>query len=559
MTRGSEPADWRWHAGALVLYAGIAWIAIVHGHSLTGEIAGWGSDPYDFIWTLAWWPWAIAHGLNPLYCHLMWQPVGVCLMWVASLPMLSLLGLPLILLSGPVLTYNAWIVAAPVLSAWFAYRLCLRLAKDPVAAIIGGYLFGFSSYEMAQDTAALNLSVTFLVPALLLVILSRLDGEIDRVRTVVLACLILVCQFLIGNEVFTSIFLFGGIAWLLALAYLPARRPALWRLLVDGLATGPFVAILLAPFLVSMFSHYHYLNLPAAWPYYFCADALNFFLPGTQNILYPLVAAAIPHFKGGVAEVDAYLGLPLLAVVALYVRGNGHAGGGRLLAVMFLGLVVLSLGPALWVANRYTGIPLPGLILVHVPVLSLMLPARFALFVSLVAAIMAALWLAEPALAGQKRRRLVLGALACLVLLPRPTPWLQIPNARFFEPGEVRRVLGDQPRIMILPFSIRGPSSYWQVESGFDFIQTGGYVGFPPRAMQHYAAVGELFGGDVDDVVASDVGAFAEATGTQFIVAGPGTQAALLAKIDQLHWPRRAVDDVVVYTVPDGGAGAPRD
>ncbi len=544
-----------WHVAAFGVYAAVAVIFIDHGRSLTGGVAGYGSDPFDFIWTLAWWPWAIAHHLNPLHSSLLWQPLGVYTLWVASLPLLSLLGLPFTLLSGPVLTFNVWILIAPVLSAWFAYRLCLRVSGDPAAAMLGGYVFGFSSYEMAQDVASLNLSVTFLLPALLLVILRRLDDDISRARTVVLAGVILVCQFLIGSEVFTSFFFFGGIAWLLALYYLPARRQVLRRLLVDGLVTGPFVAVVLSPCLVSMFSHFHYLNLPAAWPYYFTADLLNLVVPGRENFFFPVFGRLAANFHGDVAEVDAYLGLPLIAVVVLYARRHGAAGDGRFLIVMFLSLLVLSFGPLLWIGGGYTRLVMPWMVFVHVPVLSFMLPTRFALFVSLVSAVIVALWVADPDATTPRGRRLALGLLACLVLLPRPMPWQKIPYSTFFAPGEVRAQLGPNARIMILPFAIQGPSGYWQTESRFDFIQTGGYVGFPPLAMQKYPAVQELFGGNVDDVVLNDLKAFVQGTNTQYIVAGPGTAPALLAKIDQLNWRRRDVDDVVIYTVPEPDRG----
>lgn len=43
------------------------------------------------------------------------------------------------------------------------------------------------------------------------------------------------------------IFIFGGIAWTLALLYLPERWPALRQHAVDGLLTAPWVLILLSP------------------------------------------------------------------------------------------------------------------------------------------------------------------------------------------------------------------------------------------------------------------------------------------------------------------------
>jgi len=43
------------------------------------------------------------------------------------------------------------------------------------------------------------------------------------------------------------------------------------------------------------------------------------------------------------------------------------------------------------------------------------------------------------------------------------------------------------------------------------------------------------------------------ASRTQYVVAGPGTPAALFAVLGSLRWPERRVDDVTVFTVPADG------
>ena len=274
---------WAWHGAALALYALLAAIFIDHGESLTRNISGHGDDPLSFVWFLDWWPWAITHHIDPLFTNLVWQPLGVDIDWVTSVPLLSLAGWPLTRIS-PVLTYNFFILLGPVLAAFMAYMLCLRITRYPPAAIIGGFLFGFSSYEMSQDTATLNLSFTLCVPALLLIVLLRLDNRLNRLAAILLVGLILICQFLLCIEIFGMIFIFGGIAWALALVYLPERRPSLHRLAVDGLLTAPWVLILLSPFLVHMALHADTVNLPTAWPYYYAADLLNFFIPARNNL-----------------------------------------------------------------------------------------------------------------------------------------------------------------------------------------------------------------------------------------------------------------------------------
>jgi hypothetical protein len=530
---------------ALVLYGLIAAIFMWHGASLTHQLSGTGSDPFDSTWFLSWWPYALTHHLNPFYTRLIWYPSGVSLLWVTSVPLLSLLGWPITAVFGPVVTYNLLIVTAPVFSAWAAYFLCRHLARDFYATLIGGFIFGFSTYETSQSFGALNLTIVFLVPLLLLVVLKRLEGALSRPTAVALAALLLLAQFFICIEIFAMIFVFGGIAWLLALLYLPHRRPVLWRLLADGLWTAPFVALPLVPLLIIMARQYALINHPAAWPYIFVADLLSPFIPTTLNLFgHPFQGV----FKGGVSQENCgYLGLPLLVIMFLFGRRQGKASYGRYCILLLLVCLVCSLGPLLWVAGHCTGIVLPWMVMVHLPLLGSALPARFALFAALVAAIIAAYWLALP---GRRGWHLALGVLACVALLPQPHPWRALPQTKFFAPGRVQQVLGPNPRLLLLPFSINGPSSMWQVQNEFGFSQVGGYLGFPPKPAQSYKAVMELFGDHMgESLVAGDFAAYARGAGAQYIVAGPGANPAELNVIATLGWPTRQLDDVTIITV----------
>jgi hypothetical protein len=163
----------------------------------------------------------------------------------------------------------------------------------------------------------------------------------------------------------------------------------------------------------------------------------------------------------------------------------------------------------------------------------------------------AALWLAVPGTKQARWLRLGLGVLACITLTPRLHPWMNVPESAFFEPGRVQQVLGENPRILILPFAINGPSSFWQQENDFGFTQTGGYLGFPPNAMQHFTAVDKLDGNTVGPDFDADLVAFCSATKTQYIVAGPGTSVALLSMLRDFLWQERKIDDVTIFTVPD--------
>lgn len=533
---------------ALTLYAVLAALIMWHGASLTHQLSGAGSDPYDSTWFLAWWPYAATHHLDPFFTHLIWYPSGVSLLWITSVPLLSLLGWPVTALFGSVVTYNLLIITAPVISAWCAYFLCRHVTRDFWASLTGGFLFGFSTYETSQSIGALNLTIIFCVPLLLLLVLKRLDGELSRPAAVALAALLLLAQFLISIEVFATIFLFGGLAWVLALFYLPPSRPALRRLLVDGLCAAPFVVLPLVPLLIPMARHSGLINHPAAWPYIFVGDPVSLAVPSPRNLFGQPFHGLGTKVGSDSQENCGYLGLPLLAILLLFARASWRQPCGRYACVMLGLLVLCSFGPFLWVAGHFTGIALPWLAVMRLPLLDSALPARFALFTALAASLIAASWLAVP---GRRMGRLVLGLLACIALLPQPHPWRVFEQPAFFAPGRVAQVLGPNPRLLLLPFAINGPSSMWQMQSGFAFTMVGGYLGFPPKPAQAYKAVMELFGDKMGlSLKAADFAAYARAAGAQYVVAGPGADPRELATIATLGWPARQVDDVTILTVP---------
>ena len=182
---GERVKLWRWHLAAFFVYAAFSWIMLDRGASLTGSVLGYGADPELFMWFLAWWPWALTHHALSLHTMLMWQPSGLNLAWTTCIPLLAALALPVTLLGGPLLAFNLLTLAAPVLAACGAYLLSLFEAFEvPMAALIGGWLFGFSSYEAGQSLDHLNLDFTVLVPLVLLVVLRRLAGKMRRPATV---------------------------------------------------------------------------------------------------------------------------------------------------------------------------------------------------------------------------------------------------------------------------------------------------------------------------------------------------------------------------------------
>ena len=246
-------------------------------------------------------------------------------------------------------------------------------------------------------------------------------------------------------------------------------------------------------------------------------------------------------------EQDIYLGLPLLFLIWHFARERGARPYGRLLIACFLVFLLCSFGPRLWIAGHYSAVGLPWMLAVHLPLLNNALPARFALFVSLTAAIIAALWIARPE---GSRARLAFGLVCCVTLLPGSHPWRPIPHSAFFAPGRVEALLGANPRILILPFAINGPSGLLANGKRLRLYPNGRLPGLSPAPMQGYKAVGQMFGNDVQPDFVPEFVRFCQATRTQYVVVGPGANPVMVKAIATLDWPVRKTDDVTIFTVP---------
>ncbi len=99
--------------------------------------------------------WAV-HGLDPFTSRYVWFPLGADLAWDTSVPAASLFALPLMFIGGPVFAFNVLSVTAPSLAAWTMFLLARELTGDWGAALFGGYIFGFSAYELGELLGHLN-------------------------------------------------------------------------------------------------------------------------------------------------------------------------------------------------------------------------------------------------------------------------------------------------------------------------------------------------------------------------------------------------------------------
>jgi hypothetical protein len=491
--------------GALAVYAGIAVAAYLPVLPLSGartQICTCG-DTAQEVWFLAWVPFALAHGHSLFYSNWVLYPSGVNLTDNTSMPLLGLLAAPVTLLAGPVAAYNLVLRAGFALSGFAMFAVLRQLVRRWPAAFAGGLLYGFSPFMTGQ-----GLSHAFLVfapvPPLVLGVLLRVFGgpPVPPRRAGLLLGVLFAAQFFIAAETFAMLALFTVLGVLAALGYRCARDrlphllgTAAWAVPVCAVLIGyPVYFFLAGPRHIA--GPPHPLRGLDAWH----SDLLSAVLP---TRLMRFAPAGLPRVGAvsNLQENGTYLGLPLaLAAVFLGIMGRRRpvtAICGMLAVLSY----ALSLGPRVFVLNRDTGLPGPFTLLLHVPVLQAIEPARFSLFTALFTAVVLATGLdmlcrgtasARAGAAEGPGRRVrgfarpaavaALGAAALAPLLPRwPYPAGRPVIPAFFTSAAVHRIPAGAV-VATFPFPAKrfNQALAWQAVSGMRFRLLGGTTFFVP-------------------------------------------------------------------------------
>ena len=465
----------------------------IFGRAIAGHLGdshfGIGTDPSAFIWSMAWWPYAIRHGLNPLFSDYVWSPHGLNLTWMTAIPAVSLAMWPVTAVAGPVVSYNVICVLAPALAAWSAFLLCRQISGTWWPALVGGYLFGFSAYILGQLAGSHpHMSLVFLVPLAVLLVVKAIEGQISGRTLAAGMTALLVGQFLISVEVFATVTAVGALIALLGYSFAPREI----RLRLNAVSIPVALAYGFSLLIVSPYIHAMLGNDWPSGPIWsmtaYSADLLNFIVPTPTSAIGSLAhvrALAAPFSAYGVAEVDAYVGLPMLAVAASYAWYHWREPLGKILVDSFVISSVLAMGPRLHIDGVDWG-GLPGKILPMLPLLNKALPARLMMLSFLVLGVIAANWLASV-----RRPAIRAGAAWLLILFSFPNPaaaFWTVPNntPSFFTAPTCTQDLRAGETVLVLPFGIRGDSMMWQAQCGMHFRIAGGYTAVVPSSFSDW-------------------------------------------------------------------------
>ena len=332
---------------------------------------------------------------------------------------------------------------------------------------------------LGHEQGHLHLTAVFPVPLVALVVLRYLDRKLDGWGLAWRLAVLIAAQLSFSQEVAFTLTLALVTALLIAFAVVPSRRARLRSLLGPLCGAYALAGALASPLLYFMLSRYQSGSISP--PQLYWADVLSPFVPtGLVAAGGHWTAATAAKLGTNTFETGAYLGVPTLAVVALFAWRWRARPGGRFLVLVFGAAAFGSLGLALRV-DRHRLIPLPSTLLAHLPLFENVLPNRLSMYTALAAAVMVAMWAASSAPLWLRR---TLPALAVLALVPalgsghwKTTP----PQPALFDTARYRGCLQGQT-LLVIPYNDNGNSLLWQAESDFRFKLAEGYVTprFPP-------------------------------------------------------------------------------
>ena len=185
-------------------------------------------------------------------------------------------------------------------------------------------------------------------------------------------------------------------------------------------------------------------------------------------------------------ENGTYVGIPLLAVLVagvVLLRRNRFA---IYCAIMALAGLVLSMGSHLHVDGHETGVPLPFIVLAHLPLLDSSVASRYIGFFWLFAALIFALTLDRvhgiPRLGGRVKSGAVCVLVAVFALLPLVPAWPYASSAATVPSWftSTARTLPTGTTVVVYPSAnpVDSSAMLWQAMSNMTFRMPGGYAVF---------------------------------------------------------------------------------
>ena len=434
----------------------------------------------------------MAHHLNPFYTTYLIAPKGANLMWTIP-PGFGLLLWPLTKTIGLIVTYNLLATLSLAFSAWTAQLALRRFVPGELGPVVGGLFYGFSPYMAAHSLGHVMLTVAVLPPLLLLLLHEALIRQHWR-PAVTGAAIGALLAFQLST--FLEMLAAGAIAAalltiVLAVAFRKLIRERLRYVVVTGgVAVVTFFVLAWYQLRTLLFGKRNLVHVTeyVHTPNVLVSDLFGFVVPSPYNAFAPASLLRVSsHFNATGAEINAYIGVPLLAVVVVIAVRNWRSATVRVACVMTAIMAVLSMGPRFQIEGK-SKFPLPWALIARLPLMGNLLPVRLSVITDLGIALLLAYGIGHRVRPASWQRIAVrLVALLAVVVTLAPSRFLldqlstrvEIPS--YFTSAEVNKIPAGSI-VLVAPWTA-DPSDdlpeVWQAFAHFHFRLASGYAYLP--------------------------------------------------------------------------------
>src|ERR1700683_219303 len=346
-------------------------------------VAGNPNDADFFAWFMRYDATALTHGRLPaLVTAAMNAPQGINVMWNTSMLLPGVLLAPVTLLAGPQTSLTVLTTAGFAGSAASLFLVLRRWEVSVGSAALAGAVYGFSPALLQTAIGHYNLQFAVLPPLIIDAVLRLWVRSPAPVRDGILLGLLATAQLFTGEE----LLVLTGIAAVLLVAVLalgrPRAVPGRLRPAAAGFGVGAAVTLLLAGYALWVQFFGPLTQSGSSFTPDFFKNDLTGFVTPSQYLLFHTAAsaAAAARYQGGAPEYLAYLGWPLIAVLAVATVACWRQPAVRATAVTLAVLELLSLGGHPLVGGTTAAsVTLPWHWLESVPVLGSALPNRLSI------------------------------------------------------------------------------------------------------------------------------------------------------------------------------------
>ena len=539
---------------ALIAVAYFGWPVLAHPyHYFVGD----GADTSLFMWMLNWWPFALSHHINPFYTNYVWYPQGYSIANATAVPFYALLFWPITTHFGAQISYNLLAIFLSAVNAWAMYGFAWFLTKRFSAAWVGGFIFGFSTYVIAQTmNGHLNLISLYALPLLGWTLCAFCQEKVRTWVTLLLLIAIFSLSFGTSREIFAIIWVIGTCTAFLALYYFKHYRNQILKSYGLCIIANAVTLCIYWPYFWAFIHYAHTTRTGAAW------STEGFFwnsiLPtriSLANLLLPegLISKLSTQ---PLATLTNYMGLFIIVLLLFWLK-KAFKSATRAFLVWgwFIGFIA-SLGPFILITDHlFSHIFSPTFLLAYLPFVDKIIAPRFTLCAWFFLSLIVAMWIKQSTLSPWKKALIII--LSMISILPsfshQKRTWYQTTlPLQFFQQHRYEHYCQPNPHVWILTAAPwLGQSVRWQIASGMAFKQYYGYVNyFPPLGYPHYNLAQYTIQRTFTLEDAEHLKQFIAQQGISCLITDPTTIKARPFLFSDLPKPAYAGEGVVVFHFP---------